>query len=125
MMKLSGAFRKAAVATILSTSLIAGSAILLAPAVANAQMHRGPSAGGFRGGPAAGGLRGRDFDRGFHRDWDDRFRGDWDGRFRGDWDDRFGFGIGFYGHPYYGGYYAAYPYGCDYYDYYYGYCPYY
>ena len=114
MLKLSNTMKNAAFAALLGVGLAGSAIVTLAPAPAQAQMHR-------------------DFDR-FRGDRDDRFfRGDRDDRFfRGDRDDRFRFGVGlgFYGYPYYYPYYSGYYYDpyygpyCSSYDYYYGYCTY-
>lgn len=112
MLKFPHTVKNAATAGALMMGLAGAAAVALAPQMADAQMH---SSTGFH----------RDWDgRGFHRDWDDRaFHRDWDDRWHGGWGwgPRVGIGVGFYGYPYYGGYY---PYGCDYDDYYYGYCSY-
>lgn len=127
MLRLSKGTKKTALATALSTGLIASAAVLLAPLVSHAQQWRDDR--DFRGDADARGYRGDVDSRAYRGYMDDR-------DYRGDWNDRVGVGFGVYGYPgsypYYSGYYDPYAYNygydagsyCSSYDSYYGYCSY-
>ncbi len=119
MLKLSHTTRNTALAALLAAGLAGSAAVTLTPVAAQAQTYH-DSDDRYRS----------DYDGRYYQDRDDRYRRDWDDRYRRDWDHRYygdrswvgigvpGFGIGFYGRPYYDG-----PY-CSSYDTYYGYCTY-